>query len=58
LLSIIIRCPNHLSSLLSTISVTGTSFSILQIWLFLYLALLVCLHYLISLLAIPLSHLV
>jgi len=43
LLSTLIRCPNQLSSLLSTISVTGTSFSIPQIWLFLfYLFLFVC----------------
>jgi hypothetical protein len=42
LLSILIRCPNHLSSLLSNISVAGTLFSILQISLFLILSLLVC----------------
>ena len=39
-LSILIRCPNHLSLLLSNISVTGTLFSILEIWLFLILSLL------------------
>jgi len=45
LLSILIRCPNHLCSFLSTISVTGTSINIPQIWLFLILSLLVFLKY-------------
>ena len=45
LLSIRIRCPNHLCSFLSTISVTGTSIDIPQIWLFLILSLLVFLKH-------------
>jgi NhaP-type Na+/H+ and K+/H+ antiporter len=41
LLSILIRCPNRLSSLPSAILGTGSWFSITLIWLFLILSLLV-----------------
>lgn len=41
LLSILIRCPDHLNSLLSTVLVTGSSFTIPLIWVFIILSLLV-----------------
>ena len=54
LLSILIRCPNHLSSLLSTILVTGSWFCIPLIWLFLILSLLVFpMHFLMHLISVP-----
>jgi hypothetical protein len=58
LLSNLTKCPNRLSSLLSTASINGTSFSIPQISLLLYFLSSCLLQYLVSAPANPLSHLI